>query len=72
MGFHVYIKEYWNQLDLIVSLAGILQVMVELFYAAGGGASLAFLRTFRVMRPLRSLGHFSGELIYVLSPCFFK
>ena len=47
-----------------MSVAGLVQVVVELGdflpKKSGNGANFSFLRVFRVLRPLRSLSHFSG------------
>jgi hypothetical protein len=63
LGGRCYRREYWNQLDFVVSFTGIAQVVAEAALASGnlkGTANFSFLRTFRVLRPLRSLNQFSG------------
>lgn len=57
MGFcldpNSYLRDTWNWLDFTVVVSGLLTL-------GGGGGGLSFLRTFRVLRPLRSLSAMPG------------
>lgn len=44
-----YLRSYWNQLDFICVVTGYIGMF------GGGGASLAGIRAFRVLRPLRTV-----------------
>ncbi len=56
-----YLRSYWNQLDFICVTTAYLEVV------GGGGASLAGLRAFRVLRPLRFVNNIEGLKIVVAS-----
>lgn len=53
LGFVVnkgaYLRSYWNQLDFICVVTGFMGII------GGGGATLAGIRAFRVLRPLRTV-----------------
>jgi hypothetical protein len=51
MGFVQYMKDNWNRLDFIVVCVGILEFLP-------GMPNISFLRSFRALRPLRSLNRF--------------
>jgi hypothetical protein len=56
-----YLRSYWNQLDFICVTTAYLEVI------GSGGASLAGLRAFRVLRPLRFVNNIEGLKIVVQS-----
>ena len=60
-GQGAYLRSYWNQLDFICVTTAYLEVV------GGGGASLAGLRAFRVLRPLRFVNNVEGLKIVVSS-----
>jgi hypothetical protein len=64
MGFFVdansYLRDAWNWLDFIVVVSGLVTIAFQSMVAATGGGGLTFLRTFRVLRPLRSLSALPG------------
>jgi voltage-dependent calcium channel L type alpha-1D len=53
LGFTVYIRDGWNRLDFLVVVAGAMELLP-------GVPKLSMLRTFRILRPLRSLSKFPG------------
>lgn len=67
MGFCLekssYLRDAWNWLDFSVVLSGLVTLVVEAQQtgdSSSGGGGLTFLRTFRVLRPLRSLSALPG------------
>lgn len=56
-----YLRSYWNQLDFICVMTAYLEIV------GGGGTSLAALRAFRVLRPLRFVNNIEGLKIVVSS-----
>ena len=54
MGFWAYNKDMWNRLDCIVSISGLVQICSTNLNALG------FLRTFRMIRPLRFVNKVQG------------
>ena len=56
-----YLRSYWNQLDFICVCTAYLEII------GGGGTSLAALRAFRVLRPLRFVNNIEGLKIVVSS-----
>ncbi|CAM9437003.1 unnamed protein product, partial [Chrysoparadoxa australica] len=53
LGFTAYIKDGWNRLDFLVVTIGVLEIFPFM-------PQLSMLRTFRILRPLRSLSKFPG------------
>ena len=49
-----YLRSYWNQLDFICVVTAYMEII------GGGGTSLAGLRAFRVLRPLRFVNNIEG------------
>lgn len=66
MGFFLnkgsYLRDAWNILDFIIIISGYLGYILE-----GGGANLSVLRSFRVIRPLRTISSVEGLRIIVSS-----
>ena len=60
-GPGAYLKSYWCQLDFICVTTAYLEII------GGGGTSLAGLRAFRVLRPLRFVNNIEGLRIVVMS-----
>ena len=56
-----YLRSYWNQLDFICVATAYLEIV------GGGGTSLAALRAFRVLRPLRFVNNIEGLKLIVAS-----
>eukprot|EP00397_Hematodinium_sp_SG-2012_P000464 GEMP01000464.1.p1 GENE.GEMP01000464.1~~GEMP01000464.1.p1 ORF type:complete len:1850 (+),score=300.04 GEMP01000464.1:241-5790(+) len=55
-----YLRDAWNWLDFIVVLSGVMSFGMKELVEESGESSVSFLRTFRVLRPLRSLAAFPG------------
>ena len=49
LGPHTYLKDNWNKLDFIIVLIGLIDLTPQV------SASVLFLRTFRLFRPLKSM-----------------
>jgi len=45
-----YLRDSWNILDFIIVMSGYVGYLFQ-----GGGANLSVLRSFRVIRPLRTI-----------------
>lgn len=64
MGFlfnkGAYLRDSWNMLDFVIVISGYLGYIME-----GGGANLSVLRSFRVIRPLRTISSIEGLRIIV-------
>lgn len=54
-----YLRESWNILDFVIVLSAYLQLMVS------SGANLSVLRSFRVLRPLRTISGIEGLRVIV-------
>ena len=58
LGFVVnkdaYLRSYWNQLDFVCVVSGFVGII------GGGDTSLASIRAFRVLRPLRTINQIEG------------
>ncbi len=59
MGFvfntNSYLRDSWNIIDFVVVVVGYVQLFIE-----GSNVNLGGLRTFRVLRPLRSIQRIEG------------
>jgi hypothetical protein len=59
MGFvlneNSYLRDGWNIIDFVVVIVGYLQLFIQ-----GADINLGGLRTFRVLRPLRSIQRIEG------------
>lgn len=66
MGFILnpgsYLRDAWNILDFIIIASGYLSM-----FMAGSGANLSVLRSFRVIRPLRTISSIQGLRVIVSS-----
>lgn len=64
MGFifnkGAYLRDSWNLLDCIIVSSGYAGMLLE-----GGGANLSVLRSFRVIRPLRTISSIEGLRVIV-------
>ena len=59
IGENTYLREYWNMLDFIVVVAGLVDLV-----SSSAGAALSPLRLIRTLQPLRALNKFrSGRLV---------
>lgn len=54
-----YLRDSWNILDFIIVISAYLQLMIS------SGANLSVLRSFRVLRPLRTISGIEGLRIIV-------
>jgi hypothetical protein len=63
MSARCYLSDYWNVLDAIVAVAGVVQIAGSEFTTF----NLTFLRTFRVLRPLKFIHRLKGMRILVTS-----
>lgn len=54
-----YLRDNWNVLDFIIVMSAYLQLMVS------SGANLSVLRSFRVLRPLRTISGIEGLRVIV-------
>jgi hypothetical protein len=59
-GRGAYLRDAWNILDFVVVVAGVVEVVFP------DAPNVSILRTFRVLRPLRSLSSLPGECACVL------
>ena len=57
---HSYFRDAWNWLDFIIVVEGIVST-----FTAGSGVNFQGLRTFRVLRPLRTITHLEGLRVVV-------
>jgi len=55
-----YLRDSWNILDFIIVMSGYVGYIFQ-----GGGANLSVLRSFRVIRPLRTISSIQGLRIIV-------
>lgn len=55
-----YLRDSWNMLDFIIVMSGYIGYIFQ-----GGGANLSVLRSFRVIRPLRTISSIQGLRIIV-------
>ena len=66
MGFILnegsYLRDSWNILDFIIISSGYLGMIL-----AGSGVNLSVLRSFRVVRPLRTISSIQGLKVIVSS-----
>ncbi len=64
MGFLLnkgaYLKDYWNILDFTIVMTGYLTIIMQ-----GGGIKLSVLRSFRVLRPLKTISGIEGLRVIV-------
>ena len=59
IGPDVYLRHYWNMLDFVVVVAGVIDLI-----SSSAGAALSPLRLIRTLQPLRALNKFrSGRLV---------
>ena len=56
-----YIRDSWNILDFTIVVSGYLTIVLD------GGANLGVLRSFRVLRPLKTISGVEGLRIIVTS-----
>jgi len=59
MGRHAYLRDSWNILDFVIVMSGFASMIFS------GGANLSVLRSFRVLRPLRTISGIEGLRIIV-------
>ena len=52
---HSYFRDAWNWLDFVIVVEGLFST-----FTAGTGVNFQGLRTFRVLRPLRTITHLEG------------
>lgn len=45
-----YLRDAWNVLDFVIVISGYISMILS-----GGGVNLSVLRSFRVIRPLRTI-----------------
>jgi hypothetical protein len=62
LGTGAYLRDYWNILDFTIVMSGYLSLILS-----GGGVNLSVLRSFRVLRPLRTISGIEGLRIIVAS-----
>lgn len=57
-----YLRDPWNMLDFVIVFTGLLDLITQ-----GGSVDLSAMRTFRVMRPLKTISGIEGLRIIVSS-----
>ena len=57
-----YLRDSWNILDFVIVVSGYISVILS-----GGGVNLSVLRSFRVIRPLRTISSIQGLRVIVLA-----
>jgi hypothetical protein len=66
MGFicnqRSYLRDAWNILDFVIIASGYMSMFLE-----GSGVNLSALRSFRVIRPLRTISSVAGLRVIVSS-----
>jgi hypothetical protein len=62
IGDNSYIRDHWNKLDFTIVMSGYMTLILS-----GGGVNLSVLRSFRVLRPLRTISGIEGLRIIVSS-----
>jgi hypothetical protein len=60
MGKGAYIRDSWNILDFVIVMSAYVSLL-----QSGGGANLSVLRSFRVLRPLRTISSVEGLKLLV-------
>ena len=55
-----YLRDTWNILDFIIVVSGYISLILS-----GGGVNLSVLRSFRVIRPLRTISSIEGLRVIV-------
>lgn len=55
-----YLRDSWNLLDFVIVMSGYIGMLMQ-----GGGANLSVLRSFRVIRPLRTISSIEGLRVIV-------
>ena len=66
-GEDAYIKDYWNILDLLVVIIGLISFSVEDILGGKKLSGLSALKTFRILRPLKTVKRFRGLRNLVLA-----
>lgn len=54
-----YMRDSWNLLDFVIIMSGYIGMVL------GGGANLSVLRSFRIIRPLRTISSVEGLRVIV-------
>ena len=62
-----YIKDYWNILDLLVVIIGLISFGVEKMLGGKKISGLSALKAFRILRPLKTVKRFKGLKNVVLA-----
>ncbi len=57
-----YLRDAWNILDFVIIASGYMSMFLE-----GSGVNLSALRSFRVIRPLRTISSVAGLRVIVSS-----
>lgn len=60
MNKHAYLRDAWNILDFVIVVSGYIPYIVP-----GGSTNISALRSFRVLRPLRSISAIEGLRVIV-------
>ena len=55
-----YLRDAWNILDFVIVISGYISLILS-----GGGVNLSVLRSFRVIRPLRTISSIQGLRVIV-------
>ena len=66
-GRGAYLKDEWNVLDFVIVISGITSFVVEMALSGGGSAFLTALRSFRLLRPLKTVQAFPAVRLLVQS-----
>lgn len=61
---HSYFRDAWNWLDFVIVVEGLFST-----FTAGTGVNFQGLRTFRVLRPLRTITHLEGACVGWVAAC---
>ena len=62
-----YIKDYWNILDFLVVIIGLISFSVEILLGGKKLSGLSALKAFRILRPLKTVKRFRGLRKVVLA-----
>ena len=60
-----YMRDAWNILDFVIVVSGYVTFMIKTDSSSGGGTNISALRSFRVLRPLRTISGVEGLRVIV-------
>ena len=62
-----YLRDPWNVMDFFIVLSGFASILLVVITSSSGTVNLSVLRSFRVLRPLRTISGIEGLRILVIT-----